>query len=80
MKPIRQIKLSGAAGVIFILAVIAFVAFVLGSTLTGLYLAFSASAVLGIAVFLIEPLPMLFGLAYWLTGTDLAQKLMELFK
>jgi hypothetical protein len=45
----------------------------------GIYLAFSASVVLGIVCIFIEiPFPV-FAIVYWLTGNDLAQQIVEYF-
>jgi hypothetical protein len=47
------------------------------SAIVGIYLAFSASIILGIIVLLVEPLPLLIGLVYLLAHVDLAQKIVE---
>lgn len=46
-------------------------------TLVGLYLAFSASILLGIIVLFVEPMPLVIGLVYLFMNVDLAQKIME---
>lgn len=46
-------------------------------TLVGLYLAFSASILLGIIVLIVEPAPLVIGLVYLFMGIDLAAKIME---
>ncbi len=48
-------------------------------TIHGLYLAFSASVVLGIIALFVEPSPLLFSLVYLLAGVNLPEKIMALF-
>jgi|AGTN01.2.fsa_nt_gi hypothetical protein len=51
--------------------------FVLAAWVQGIALAFSASTLLGIICIFIEiPFP-LFGIAYWITGVDLAQRIVH---
>lgn len=64
---------------VFMLILGALILFFLGTSIYGLYLAFSASIILGILVLLIEPLPLIIGLAKLLTGIDIAQKIVEWF-
>ena len=46
------------------LIVLSLVGTVFAAAFTGLYLAFSASILVGLVVLLVEPLPLVFGLAY----------------
>lgn len=57
----------------FLLAIFAGLALI-GISIFGIILAFKASILLGILVLLIEPSPLIIGLVYLFTGTDLAQK------
>jgi len=59
------------------LLLIATVIAVMSASIHGLILAFSASIILGIIVLIIEPMPLIFGAVYWLTGVDLAQKIID---
>ena len=52
----------------------------LATSLYGLYLAFSASIILGIVILVIEPLPLIFGALMLLFDLNLATKIMELFQ
>lgn len=52
-------------------------AFLLGMTIYGLYLAFSASIILGIIVFIVEPSPLIIGLVMFFFQKDLAQMLVD---
>lgn len=49
----------------------------LAATFYGLYLAFSASMILGIIVLLIEPSPLIIGLVMWFFDKNLAQILVD---
>jgi hypothetical protein len=49
----------------------------IAATIQGLILAFTASLLLGVLVLVIEPLPLVLGVAYWFWGIDLAQRFME---
>ena len=51
-----------------------FFALLICASIHGLILAFSASILLGMFALLIEPLPLVFGMAYWIWGVDLAAK------
>lgn len=51
--------------------------FSMGMTVYGLYLAFSASVILGLFVFMIEPSPFLIGLAMFFFHKNLAQMLID---
>jgi hypothetical protein len=46
----------------------------IGVSIFGLFLAFKASILLGILALVIEPAPLVIGVVYLFTGTDLAQK------
>ena len=50
--------------------------FVLCIVLLGLYLAFSASVLLGFAVLIVEPAPLVIGIASIFWGVDLAQRIL----
>jgi hypothetical protein len=58
------------------LFIIAFVCFILYASFLGLYLAFSASALLGIIVLIVEPAPLVIGLWSIFFGVNLAAKWM----
>jgi hypothetical protein len=58
----------------------AFVVGAFGIFIYGLYLAFSASAVLGLISLLVEPSAFVFGLVYLVTGTNLAQQIVHYFR
>lgn len=49
------------------------------TSLFGLYLAFSASVLLGFVVLLVEPAPLVIGLWYIFFGVNLAEKLLIAF-
>jgi len=53
--------------------------FGIGLTIYGIYLAFKENVILGILVFLIQPLPLLFGILGLFT-INLSKKVIELFK
>lgn len=64
---------AGAFGLVWLVLAIVGVA----AWIHGIVLAFSASVLLGIICIFIEiPFPV-FAIAYWITGTDLAQKIVE---
>jgi hypothetical protein len=48
-------------------------------TIHGLYLAFSASIVLGIIVLFLEPTPLIISLCYLFGGVNLAEEIVKLF-
>jgi hypothetical protein len=48
------------------------------TSIYGLYLAFSASIVLGIIVLFVEPAPFIIGIVYLGWGLNLAEKVMEM--
>lgn len=58
----------GAAVLLFIIGSVA-------STFYGLYLAFSASIILGVIVLLIEPLPLILGVLGFLGHPEVAQRI-----
>ena len=61
------------------LALAAFLLFVIGASFFGLYLAFSASVLLGILVLIVEPAPLVIGLWYIFFGVNLATEWMAMF-
>lgn len=64
---------AGAFGLVWLALVIVMIA----AWVHGIVLAFSASVLLGIICIFIEiPFPV-FAIAYWITGVDLAQKIVE---
>lgn len=64
---------AGAFGLIWLaLAIIGIAAWV-----QGLILAFSASILLGVICIFIEVPFLVFGIVYWITGIDLAQRIVE---
>lgn len=65
---------------LIVLAVLGLVATVVGVSAYGIYLAFSASVLLGVVVLFVEPLPFVIGIVWLLTGTDIAQRILELFR
>lgn len=64
---------------VVILVAVGLAAFLLGATGYGIYLAFSASIVLGIVALFVEPLPLIFGLVQLLADVNLAEKIVQLF-
>ena len=56
---------------------IAFICFVIYASLLGLYLAFSASVLLGFLVLVVEPAPLVIGIVHIFWGVDLAQRILE---
>lgn len=70
-------KFLAAIPVIGFLLVVAVWAIGIVGTIVGLYLAFSASILLGIIVLLVEPAPLVIGLVYLFMGIDLAAKIMQ---
>ncbi len=70
-----QTREFGCAILVYLLITL----FVVAAWVQGVCLAFSASVTLGIVCFVIEvPLPII-GVVYWVTGVDLAQKIVEAF-
>jgi len=55
----------------------AFIVFVLGLAFYGLYLAFSASLILGVIVLIVEPLPLVLGLVGFLGHPEVAHKIAQ---
>lgn len=64
-------------GVIGFILIFALWATLILSTVYGLYLAFSASILLGIIVLIVEPSPLIIGLVMLFFHKDLAQMLIE---
>lgn len=64
-------------GIIGYLMIFAWVFFAIAMMVYGLYLAFSASVILGIIVFLVEPSPLVIGLVMFFFQKNLAQMLIE---
>lgn len=73
----RKIILSGPIGIIFFLSLFSFWAFMLSVTVYGLYLAFSASILLGLVVLVVEPSPAIIGLVMLFFEKNLAQALID---
>lgn len=68
--------LVGAMGTFFIIwAVLGLTAF--GISVYGLYLAFSASILLGVVVFFVQPAPLVLGLVMLLADKNLSQMIMD---
>ena len=57
------ISIAGGFGVVGFVAIICLVLFSISVSLYGLYLAFSASIILGFLALMVEPSPLVFGLA-----------------
>lgn len=70
-------KLLASIPVVGFLLVLAMWVLGIVGTLVGLYLAFSASILLGIIVLFVEPMPLVIGLVYLFMNVDLAQKIMD---
>lgn len=66
-------------GIIGVLATIALVFGAIGLSLYGIYLAFSASIVLGILVLFLEPAPFVIGFVKVFAGIDIALRIVEFF-
>lgn len=64
-------------GAIGIAMIAAWIFFAFAMTIYGVYLAFSASVVLGIVVLLVEPSPLVIGAVMFVFHKDLAQMIME---
>ena len=64
-------------GVVGYLLILAWVVFAVVASTYGLYLAFSASIVLGILVFIVEPSPLVIGIVAMFFHKDLAQMLVD---
>lgn len=75
MKAITALLMS--IPIVGVLLVFAFWGFMLFSTVYGLYLAFSASILLGIIVFIIEPSPLIIGLVMLFFDKNLAQMIVD---
>lgn len=70
-------KISGLLAAPFILATLCFAGLLIGCTIYGLYLAFSASIILGFVVLLIEPSPLIIGLVMFVWHKNLAQMIID---
>jgi len=64
-------------GVVGYLMILAWIVFALVASVYGLYLAFSASIVLGIIVLVVEPSPFVIGVVAMFFHKDLAQMLVD---
>lgn len=74
--PVRGLASLGGIGIL--LAVL--MAFgVIGLSLYGLVLAFSASIILGVVTLFVEPLPLVIGLVKVFAHIDLAHRIVEFF-
>lgn len=76
-----RIRLQVANNTVFALfglIMIALGLFLIGVTIYGLVLGFQASIVVGILILFVEPAPLIIGLIYLFTGTNLAEKLAQL--
>lgn len=71
------IAMLAGMGIIGVLLIIAIVIFAISMTLYGLWLAFSASILLGIVVLFVEPSPFIIGVVMFFWDKDLAQMLIE---
>jgi len=70
----------GIIGVLaFVCCFLAFVGTIIYATFLGLYMAFSASILLGILVLVVEPAPLVIGLWYLMFGVDLAERFLIAF-
>ena len=65
------------AGILGVLALIGLWATLILGTFYGLYLAFSASIILGIIVLFVEPAPLVFGLVMMFMHVNLATEIMS---
>lgn len=66
-------------GILGVILMIAMWVGLLASTVYGLYLAFSASILLGIVVLMVEPSPLIIGLVMLFFHKNLAQMLLDFF-
>jgi len=64
-------------GTIGFLTYVTLMGFLFVSTIYGIYLAFSASIILGIIVLFLEPVPLIIGLVMFLCHKDLALMLIQ---
>lgn len=70
-------KLSELILAPFVLAAIALAGFIIFCTVYGLYLAFSASILLGVVVLIVEPSPLVIGTVMLLFHKNLAQLIID---
>lgn len=59
------------------LGLLALIALPVAATVYGLYLAFSASILLGVVVLLVEPLPLILGVLGFLGHPEVAEKIVQ---
>lgn len=71
------VTMLASMGVTGIFLGFAFMAFMMSMMFYGLYLAFSASLILGIIVFIVEPSPLIIGLVMFFFDKNLAQMLLD---
>lgn len=69
--------LLASLGIIGYLLIFAWFIFALVAAIYGIYLAFSASILLGIVVFIVEPSPLVIGLVAMFFHKNLAQMLID---
>lgn len=70
-------KLLGSLGIVGVILAVCFGLFMLGMSIYGLYLAFSASIILGIVAFFVEPSPLVFGLVMFFFDKNLPLEIIE---
>ena len=70
-------NLLGGLGIFGAILSICFALFMLGMSVYGLYLAFSASIILGIIAFFVEPSPLIFGLVMFFFDKNLPLEIIE---
>lgn len=70
-------KLLGSLGIFGAALAVVFGLFMFGMSIYGLYLAFSASVILGIIAFFVEPSPLIFGLVMFFFEKNLAQEIVN---
>jgi hypothetical protein len=71
---------TDAVGIGMFILMLSLVLVGIGFSITGFVIAFSASVILGIACFVVPPMPFVFGAAYWLFGINLAAKIIAEIK
>lgn len=77
MRTKTVIKVGGLAGVMLFLTAFCVLFGALGVSLYGLYLAFSASIIVGIMAMIVEPAPLFLGLVQIFFDRNLAQELVN---